>query len=229
MENLLNQILADEEILNKYQEIDKVNPYPFSHGIKHIYNVLALVDKIAPVFNLSEREIFILKVCEILHDIGQVNGRENHCEKSAVFAKEYLTKLNEFSPKEIAEICSAISTHDTVDFSKLESNLSWFVNLIDKMDFSRDRLEDDSEKKFGYTAYQDIKEVNFAIENRKFIIQIKLIDNPKILEGNLIYNYRGQFFNKVYYTAKAFSNHFGFVLDIRLNTKSLNLSKFEIN
>ncbi len=228
MKNVLKQILADEEILNKYRAIDKINPYPFSHGIKHIHNVLALTDKIAPVFQLTERETLILKVCEALHDLGQVDGRENHGQKAAKFAREYLKKFNEFSSDEIDTICSAISTHDEKDFSKLENKFSWFVALIDKMDFSCDRLEDDAEEKFGYTAYQDIVGVEFAIKNKTFIIKIILINKPKLMNENLIYNYCGHFFNNVCFTAKAFCNHFGLKLDMKLNNTSLTLSKFEI-
>lgn len=227
MKDVLNIILQDKLILNKYKAIDKVNKYPFSHGMKHIKNVVALVDKIAPVFNLSDREVLILKVCEVLHDLGQVNGREHHGEKAAIFARDYLAKFNEFSPTEIDDICSAISTHDERDFSKLKNKFSWFVSLIDKMDFAFDRLEDDCEKKFGYTAYQDIKEVNFKLSNKTFVIQIVLIKNPKVITEDVIYNYKGRFFNLAYYTAKAFSNHFGLNLKIKLNNKPLALSKFE--
>ena len=172
MKDVLNKILTDENVISKYQAIDEVNPYPFSHGMKHIHNVLALADKIAAVFLLSEREVLILKTCEILHDLGQVDGRENHGEKAATFAKDYLTKFNEFSSEEIAEICSAIATHDEKDFSKLKGKISWLVHLIDKMDFSVDRLEENSEQKFGYTAYQDIKSVEFALKNNIFVIKI---------------------------------------------------------
>ena len=110
MNEVLDKILHDKAILEKYAAIDKINPYPFSHGIKHIVNCVALVDKIAPVFNLSEREVFVLKVCEILHDLGQVDGREKHGEKAAVFAKDYLLKFDTFTENEISDICSAIAT-----------------------------------------------------------------------------------------------------------------------
>ena len=229
MNEVLDEILHDKAILEKYAEIDKINPYPFSHGMKHILNVVALVDKIAPVFNLTKREVFVLKVCEILHDLGQVDGREKHGEKAAAFATDYLLKFDTFTGNEISDICSAIATHDEhSDYARLENKYSWFVNLIDKMDFSRDRLEDWCEKKFGYTAYQDIKQVDFALKNNTFIIYIKLIQSPKVMTEDLIYDYRGRFFNKVYYTAKEFCNHFGYKLDIKLNGKSLTLKRFEI-
>ena len=96
------------------------------------------------------------------------------------------------------------------------------------MDFAYDRLEDDSEEKFGYTAYQDIKEVNFKLKEKTFTIQIKLIKEPKIMTENLMYNYRGRFFNTAYFTAKAFCEHFGLTLVMKLNNKPLNLAKFEM-
>ena len=75
--DIIKQMMNDPAIVDKYKAIDKVNPYPFSHGMKHIYDVLDLTDKISAVFHLSQREILILKACEVLHDLGQVDGREN--------------------------------------------------------------------------------------------------------------------------------------------------------
>lgn len=93
---IVEKILNNVEILSKYEMIDKINPYPFNHGMGHIKNVVSLVDDIANCFGLNDREVEILKVCEILHDLGQVDGRENHGHKAAEFSKNFLKQFNYF-------------------------------------------------------------------------------------------------------------------------------------
>ena len=91
--DFIANMLSDEEILSKYKQIDKDNKYPSSHGMKHIFGVLDIADRFGAVLDLSEREMLILKTCEVLHDIGQVGGiRQGHPERSAEFAQKYLSE-----------------------------------------------------------------------------------------------------------------------------------------
>lgn len=224
--NLVDIIKNDPKVLEKYQAIDKVNAYPFNHGMKHINNVIALVDKIAPLFDLSEREIEILKICEILHDLGQVEGREKHGLRASTFAKDYLANLpgGGISQAEISDICSAILTHDEKhDYSKLENKYSWFVNLIDKMDFAKNRLEDDYLDRFGYIEYNDIERLSFDKKGKRFIITIHTIVEPKIISEEILF--ARDFFNKVVNTARHFCQHFNLTLEMYLDKQKLNLSK----
>ena len=226
--NIIKNIISDKEILNKYKAIDTINKYPFNHGMKHINNVVCLVDKIAPLFNLSKREIEILKTCEILHDLGQVDGRDNHGLKAAIFAKEYLPKLNYFTNNEIEIIYSAINTHDEKnDYTKLENKFSWFVNFIDKMDFSRNRLEDNYEDKFGYIEYNDIESIDFNLASNIFQIKIITIPKPKVINEEKLFE--RSFFNKVVNTSLKFSNHFNLSLEMYLNNTKLDLTKMDIS
>lgn len=231
---LSEKLLTDRRVLDKYEAIDKVNPYPLSHGMKHIHNTVALVDKLAPLFDLSERETEILKICEIMHDLGQVDGRENHGLKTSIFARDLLSKTqgeeggNDLSQKEIDEICSAIATHDEKeDYSKLENKFSYLVNFIDKMDFSKNRLEDDSFERFGYLVYDDIDRLDFEKKGNEFYIKIVSVSKPKIIsETNL---FARDFFNKVVKTAKMFCKHFNLKLKIYLDDKELDIGLFNEN
>lgn len=221
--NIIERLLNDNEILKKYEAIDKVNAYPFNHGMKHIHNVVALTDKIAPLFSLTERETEVLKTCEILHDLGQVDGREKHGLKAANFARDYLPKLNYFNQDELSQIYSAIETHDEKkDYSLLQNKFSWFVNFLDKMDFAKDRLEDDYLENFDYVEYNDIEKLTFEKEGRVFKIKIHTIANPKIINEETLF--ARSFFNKVVNTSLHFCNHFNLTLEIYLDKKKLNLN-----
>lgn len=225
--SIIEKLLTDNEILDRYKSIDKVNPYPFNHGIKHINNVVALADKIAPLFNLTQREVEILKTCEILHDLGQVDGREKHGLKAANFARNYLPSLNYFSSEELSQIYSAIETHDEKkDYSLLQNKFSWLVNLIDKMDFAKDRLEDDYLENFDYIEYNDIETLSFEKEGSVFKIKIHTIENPKLISEECLFN--RSFFNKVVNTSMQFCNYFGLTLEIYLDEKKLNLNNLNI-
>ena len=220
------ELLTDEEILSKYKSIDDDNHTPSSHGMKHIYGVVALADRLGKLFGFSERELMILKTIEILHDIGQIGGvRKDHWFKSADFAREFLPQKNIFSNEELEMIYSAISTHDEfLDYSKFENKYSWFTALIDKLDFSKTRLEDGYEEKFGYLNSADIERLDFSLENGEFTIVIKLIENPKIIAPENLYN--RNLICKAMTLFKGFAEHFGYTPRLFLEDEELDLDKF---
>lgn len=222
MNEITKKILEDEQVKSKYEQIDKVNPYPFSHGLKHIYSVIELADRIAKIFKLGERETLMLEVAEALHDLGQVDGREKHGEKAAKFAEPYLKDQGLFSQEEISQICEAITTHDSLQYEKSDNKFSWFVAFVDKMDFSKKRLEDNSRERFGRVIYDDIEDVDFAVHDNEFTIFIRPVDNPQIINEETIYSRSREFMRIMTETALGFCNHFGFNLKIKLGDKDLD-------
>ncbi len=225
--DFISQMLNDEEILSKYKDIDDHNQTPSNHGIKHIINVVNIADKFGRLFNISERELLMLKTAEVLHDIGQVGGeRKDHWVKSTEFAKYYLPSKNIFNDKELQIIYSAILTHDEVfDYSKFESKFSWLVALIDKLDFAKDRLTDNYEEKFGYLNSSDIERLDFALENNELKISIKTIKNPKIIAPENIYN--RNLICMAMTLFQAFADKFGYIPKLFLNMQELDLTKFK--
>lgn len=224
--DFINQMLNDDEVILKYKSIDETNKYPSSHGMKHIYGVLALADQFGKLFNLSERELLILKTIELLHDIGQVGGvRKDHWFKSADFAREYLPPKNIFTDDELEIIYSAISTHDEfLDYSKFTSKFSWFTAFIDKLDISKTRLEDNAIENFGYINSADIERLDFYIENGEFKIVIRVIDEPKVIAPENLYN--RNLICKAMTLFEAFAKHFGYKPRLFLENEELDLKKF---
>ncbi len=224
--DFVNQMLHDEEILSRYREIDEYNHTPSSHGMRHIAGVVVLAEKIGRLLNFSDREMLILKTIEVLHDIGQVGGvRKDHWFKSADFAREYLPPKNVFSNEELEIIYSAIETHDEfLDYSKFKSKFSWITALVDKLDFSKTRLEDGYEEKFGYLNSADIERLDFSLENGEFKIVIKTIENPKVIAPENLYN--RNLICKAITLFQAFAKNLGYTPRLFLENQELDLNKF---
>ena len=221
--DIIETMLSDSMVVDKYEAINRINPYPFSHGMKHILNVVNNADSLIVAFNLNDREGVILKTIAILHDLGQVDGRENHGLKAANFAREYLPRYDFFTNAEIDMICSAITTHDEhEDYSKLQNKFSWFINLIDKMDFSKHRLEDNSEEKFGYLVYNDIDSISYSINEQNFEVIIHSVAQPKIISEITLLDTR--FIVKALNVASNFADHFNLNLVVYLDNVRLNLN-----
>ena len=39
-------ILNNNKVIENYNKIDDINPYPFNHGLKHVKNVCKIMDKL---------------------------------------------------------------------------------------------------------------------------------------------------------------------------------------
>jgi len=224
--DLIQEMLHDEKITSQYEAIDKVNTAPANHGMKHIHGVVELADKFGKALNLTDRELLILKVCEILHDIGQVEGRENHGLKSRKFAEEYLPEKNIFSQNELDLIYDCIEFHDECkDYSKLKTKMAYIVNVVDKLDFTKTRLEDFAFERFGYSEYQDIDHLEFECENKIFKIKIKTIENPQIVTEERLFS--RNLFAKGMRVFKMFCLYFGFNPEVWLDDQQMDLNKIK--
>ena len=131
-------ILDDNRVIEAYNKIDAINPYPFNHGLKHVKNVCHIMDRLCDKLNIIGEERDALLIACALHDIWQVDGREEHGKKAKLFIinnyeKELQTK------KHYKDILDAVEKHDNAcDVN--DSLFSILVHFCDKMDFSKDRL-----------------------------------------------------------------------------------------
>ena len=170
-------ILNNNKVIENYNKIDDINPYPFNHGLKHVKNVCKIMDKLCSTLDITGEEKEALLIASALHDIGQVDGREEHGRK----AKEFL--IEKFGSelknnKYYNDILDAIEYHDNP--CNLEFPLfTLLVQFCDKMDFSKDRLEDNYRDKFRYYCYENIDKVDFIYTDDVFGINIitRNIDN----------------------------------------------------
>jgi predicted metal-dependent HD superfamily phosphohydrolase len=100
---LIKKAQAFAEIVFKDRSFEK----RYFHNIDHTRDVVEAVEKIGMHMELSSDEIESATIAAWLHDIGYVEGNENHEHKAADKAKEMLTQWGA-TPKKISEVTEAI-------------------------------------------------------------------------------------------------------------------------
>ena len=192
-------ILNNEKLIENYNNIDAINPYPFNHGLKHVKNVCKIMDKLCNKLHIVWEEKDALLIACALHDVGQVDGREGHGEKAKLFAIKHFE--NELKKHEYYDdILEAIEKHDNV----CDVNNSLFCTLVqfcDKMDFSKDRLEDNYREKFRYYCYEDINIIDFILTETDFGIDIITNNITNFKDMFLSENFPKKVINVVYVLA----------------------------
>ena len=178
--NYIN-ILNNNVVIDNYNKIDKINPYPFNHGLKHVKNVCKIMDNLCTTLGIKDEEKEALLIASALHDIGQVDGREEHGKK----AKEFLIRnfsLELENSKYYNDMLYAIEHHD--NHCNIELPLfTLLVQFCDKMDFSKERLEDNYRERFRYYCFENIDKIDFIYNDENFGINIitSNVDNFKEL------------------------------------------------
>ena len=222
MEKIVKEILNDEIVIKMYNLIDNEDRFSSSHGMRHIENTLKLAQKIEDLFDVPQKERTLIETSLVLHDIGQLQGRKDHGKRSKEFAKNYLPNKNYFSKEELKTIYSAIEYHDEVfDFSKLKTNVAWFVNLIDKLDFSKDRLVDNYREKFDYSVYEEVDHLDFSLNENIFNIDIKRVDGSKAEISEL---FERVLFSKAVLVFEKFCKKFKLEPNMKLDNKNIDLN-----
>ena len=170
-------ILNNNKVIENYNKIDAVNPYPFNHGLKHVKNVCSIMDKLCDKLSIVWEEKDALLIACALHDIWQIDGREEHWKKAKLFTiSHFENELKDL--KYYHEILEAIENHDNMcDVNNLLFCI--LVQFSDKMDFSKDRLEDNYRENFRYCCFEDINRIDFIFDENNFGIDIITNDVPK--------------------------------------------------
>lgn len=77
------------------------------HNLEHTRDVVNAVEIVGKQSDLTEQELESAQLAAWFHDVGYINGGENHEEKAAQIAKENLTNWGA-PPKTILEVTEAI-------------------------------------------------------------------------------------------------------------------------
>lgn len=161
-------IFNDKIILKKFDLIDKNNNNSFNHGLQHAQNVIDIMKKLVKLLKIGKVEENYLLIACALHDIGQLDGKENHFVRSKEYAKDYLK--GRLDQEWYEKILLAIENHHEKE--KID-DLTLFEHLVlfaDKMDFSYKRL---AKNYFQNNFEKHILNVDFAIKNNIFKVIIK--------------------------------------------------------
>jgi predicted metal-dependent HD superfamily phosphohydrolase len=144
------QLHFENEISDKYH----------FHDFRHVLNVVESCEEISRSYDLTEEEKFVLLSAAWFHDAGYSEGPENHEERSAALAQEFLHK-NEVDVTLIEKVKSAImatkmpqTPKNTLDEILCDADLShlgrknyWerVGKLRHEMAVARDRIMGDEE------------------------------------------------------------------------------------
>ncbi len=82
-------------------------PWLYYHSPEHTKYVLEKAEFLAEQEGVSGRDLFLLKVAALYHDLGFIKGREEHELKSCEIAEKELSEYD-VSPEENNKICSMI-------------------------------------------------------------------------------------------------------------------------
>lgn len=198
-------IKKDPYILDIYSKIEDPNfnkRFWTYHGLTHVKNVIDTVEKTLIKLNYEEEYIENAKIAALMHDLGMIEGKENHAIKSYEIAKEYFEK-NKIKLKYYNEVLESIRSHrDTT----IENNdMAAVLIFADKIDIKKTRLAPKGYEIEGLRQYQYIKDINILFNNINFTVQF-IIDsecNKKELEG-------WYFTPKVINSIKIISDYFNF-------------------
>jgi uncharacterized protein len=81
--------------------------YLYYHSLEHTLRVMEKAEVIARYENVNERELTLIKIAALFHDIGFIKSSDNHEATGCVIAREYLNCYN-LKPGEIDIICGMI-------------------------------------------------------------------------------------------------------------------------
>ena len=189
------EILKNRCVQEQYNEIDKINPFPFNHGLKHVQNVCKIMEKLCNVLKINGEKKEALLIACALHDIGQVDGREKHGLKAKEFTIRLFSSEIEKNPFAL-DILDSIEKHD--DLCSIDKSLFCIlVQFCDKMDFSKERLENNYREKFRYYCYEDILKINFIYDMKEFGIDIVTNDIHEFESKFLSENFSKKVINAV--------------------------------
>lgn len=85
----------------------KLPTYLTYHSVEHTKYVLKMAEYLAWRAGVSDHEVFLIKVAALYHDIGFIEGRENHEERGCKIARKDLPEY-QISEEDIDTICGMI-------------------------------------------------------------------------------------------------------------------------
>lgn len=195
-----NELLRDEQILEIFGKIDQHHNNKYNHGKQHAANVINNMIQLTNLLKVEKQEQNYLCIAALLHDIGQLEGKEEHYVRSSNFANNYLK--DKVTVEWNSKITQAILKHHEKE--KIE-NLSLFEHLLlfaDKMDFTKNRLDQTFIQENKVECIENhIKEIQFTIIDQVF--HVIIITDSKINEFDFLkWNYYSKLVNRI----REFSN-----------------------
>lgn len=206
------QIVNDEKIIQQYNKISEFEDLDKGwahHNLEHVKNVSKLVEVLLKKLNYDEDFIEEAKIAAILHDVGAVEGKNNHALRSYEFAKKYLDE-NNILLKNGELVLDAIKSHS--DGFNSDNIMTLTLIISDKLDIKHTRVAKEGYNVKGMRQLQYIEDILVDIDNKN--LEIKFICDDKININELEEFY---FMIKVFRAIKTFSEKMNLTPKVFLN------------
>lgn len=206
------QIVNDEKIIQQYNKIcefEDLDKGWAHHNLEHVKNVSKLVEVLLKKLNYDEDFIEEAKIAAILHDVGAVEGKNNHALRSYEFAKKYFDE-NNILLKNRELVLDAIKSHS--DGFNSDNIMTLTLIISDKLDIKHTRVAKEGYNVKGMRQLQYIKDILVDIDNKN--LEIKFICDDKININELEEFY---FMIKVFRAIKTFSEKMNLTPKVFLN------------
>lgn len=210
--NRFERINSDQKIIevyNKISEFEDLDKGWAHHNLEHVKNVAKLVEVLLDKLGYDENFIEEAKIAAILHDIGAIEGKNNHSSRSYEFAKKYISNNNIVLENQDL-VLEAIKIHS--DGFDSDNIIALTLILADKLDIKYTRVAKEGYKVKGMKELQYIKDILVDIYNEN--LQIQFICDDKIDKAELEEFY---FMPKVFKSIIAFSEKMNLKPDVFFN------------
>ncbi len=160
---LYDRLRKDPEILELIARADRaVASLGYTdHGRRHVHLVAVNAARVLGELGYDDRARDLAAVGGLLHDIGNVHGRDGHAAAGALMAHRLLTARG-VSRHDAAVVRDAIANHDEVESGEPVSPSSAALIVADKADIHRSRVRTREPEAF------DIHDrVNYAVLRSK--------------------------------------------------------------
>lgn len=201
IKDIYNSLYFSQDIIDIYiktEECEDESKLWAYHNFAHIENVTKTTSEILTKLDFDEELIYKAKIACLLHDVGAINGKENHAYRSYVFAKEYFEK-NNIDFKDIDLVLEAIKIHsDGFDTNNI---IALALIFADKLDMKNSRISKEGRNIIGNREFCHIEDINVDIENKLLKINIVTDGNINLKEINEYY-----FTPKIFKAIETFAN-----------------------
>jgi putative nucleotidyltransferase with HDIG domain len=151
------------------------------HGSRHCTIVSKTARNILESLSFDPRDVELAAIAGLIHDIGNMAGREQHHRLGALLAKEVLEELG-FQMKDIGRVMSAIIMHEEDEGVIRLDPVAAAILIADKSDVHRSRvrttsmLEEDIHDRVNYAA----TESDLSVDSESRIISLSLVIDTRI-------------------------------------------------
>lgn len=193
VKEVYEKLINDNEIIDIYNKIEEkeINNGGLAfHNYEHVKNVTDIAINLLNKLNYDDNTIYKSKIACLLHDVGALQGKEGHTDRSYEFAKKLFEDNNwDFLDKD--KILDAIKNHS--NGFDTDNILTLTIILADKLDIKSSRITEHGKEVIGNRQYGHIKDILIDIKNNILIINF-ITDNKLDIDE----------FNEYYFTKKVF-------------------------